>query len=64
MIDAVIYILAQLSGAVLGALLTKGLLLDEGRAVHYGAGSKSRACSPATSPVRRSRRSASSPSSW
>jgi MIP family channel proteins len=38
-IDAVIYVLAQLSGAVLGALLTKGLLLDEGRAVHYGAGS-------------------------
>lgn len=37
-IDAVIYILAQLSGAVLGALLTKGLLLDEGRATHYGAG--------------------------
>ncbi|MGA8744661.1 MAG: aquaporin [Solirubrobacterales bacterium] len=36
-IDAVIYILAQLSGAVLGALLTKGLLLDEGRATHYGA---------------------------
>jgi MIP family channel proteins len=40
-IDGVIYILAQLSGAVLGALLTKGLLLDEGRAVHYGAGSVS-----------------------
>jgi MIP family channel proteins len=38
-LDAVIYILAQLSGAVLGALLTKALLLDEGRAVHYGAGS-------------------------
>jgi MIP family channel proteins len=38
-IDAVIYVLAQLSGAVLGALLTKGLLLDEGRAGHYGAGS-------------------------
>lgn len=37
-LDAVIYILAQLSGAVLGALLTKGLLLDEGRAAHYGAG--------------------------
>jgi len=37
-LDAVIYILAQLSGAVLGALLTKGLLLDEGRAVNYGAG--------------------------
>lgn len=36
-IDAVVYILAQLSGAVLGALLTKGLLLDEGRAAHYGA---------------------------
>jgi len=36
-IDAVIYMLAQLSGAVLGALLCKGLLLDEGRAVHYGA---------------------------
>ena len=36
-LDAVIYILAQLSGAVLGALLTKGLLLDEGRAGHYGA---------------------------
>jgi MIP family channel proteins len=37
-LDAVIYILAQLSGAVLGALLTKALLLDEGRATHYGAG--------------------------
>jgi MIP family channel proteins len=37
-LDAVIYILAQLSGAVLGALLTKSLLLDEGRATHYGAG--------------------------
>ncbi len=37
-LDAVIYILAQLSGAVLGALLTKGLLEDEGRATNYGAG--------------------------
>ena len=37
-IDAVVYILAQLSGAVLGALLVKGLILDEGRASHYGAG--------------------------
>jgi MIP family channel proteins len=37
-LDAVIFILAQLSGAVLGALLTKSLLLDEGRATHYGAG--------------------------
>lgn len=36
-IDAVVYILAQLSGGVLGALLTKGLLEDEGRAGHYGA---------------------------
>jgi MIP family channel proteins len=36
-IDAVVYILAQLSGGVLGALLVKGLLLDEGRAGHYGA---------------------------
>lgn len=37
-LDAVIYILAQLSGAVLGALLTKALLEDEGRATNYGAG--------------------------
>jgi MIP family channel proteins len=37
-LDAVIYMLAQFSGAVLGALLTKSLLLDEGRATHYGAG--------------------------
>jgi MIP family channel proteins len=36
-VDAVVYILAQLSGAVLGALLVKGLLLDEGRASDYGA---------------------------
>lgn len=36
-VDALIYILAQLSGAVLGALLTKALLVDEGRAGHYGA---------------------------
>ena len=36
-IDAVVYILAQLSGAVLGALMVKGFLLDEGRAGHYGA---------------------------
>ena len=40
-IDAVVYILAQLSGGVLGALLVKGLLLDEGRAANYGAGSVS-----------------------
>jgi MIP family channel proteins len=36
-IDAIVYILAQLSGGVLGALLTKALLLDEGRASDYGA---------------------------
>ncbi len=36
-VDAVIFILAQLSGGVLGALLAKGLLLDEGRATSYGA---------------------------
>ena len=36
-VDAVVYVLAQLSGAVLGALLVKGLLLDEGRASDYGA---------------------------
>jgi MIP family channel proteins len=36
-VDAVVYVLAQLSGGVLGALLVKGLLLDEGRASDYGA---------------------------
>jgi MIP family channel proteins len=35
-IDGVVYILAQLSGGVLGALLTKAFLLDEGRASDYG----------------------------
>lgn len=35
-VDAVVYILAQLSGGVLGALLVKGILLDEGRASDYG----------------------------
>jgi MIP family channel proteins len=38
-IDAVVYILAQLSGGVLGALMVKGFLLDEGKAGHYGAAS-------------------------
>ncbi len=38
-VDAVVYVLAQLSGGVLGALLVKGLLLDEGRASNYGAAS-------------------------
>jgi MIP family channel proteins len=36
-LDALIFMLAQLSGGVLGALLCKGLLEDEGRATHYGA---------------------------
>ena len=36
-LDAVVYILAQLSGGVLGALLVKALLLDEGRIGNYGA---------------------------
>ncbi len=36
-IDALIFMLAQLIGGVLGAFLCKGLLLDEGRATHYGA---------------------------
>lgn len=36
-IDGAIYILVQLVGGVLGALLTKALLLDEGRATNYGA---------------------------
>jgi MIP family channel proteins len=40
-IDAVVYVLAQLSGGVLGVLLCKGLLLDEGRASDFGAASVS-----------------------
>jgi len=35
-IDAIVYVLAQLTGGVAGALLVKGLLLDEGRASSYG----------------------------
>jgi MIP family channel proteins len=35
-IDGLVYVLAQLSGGVLGALLTKAFLLDEGRASDYG----------------------------
>jgi glycerol uptake facilitator protein len=35
--DAAIYIVAQLGGGVAGALITKALLLDEGRGVNYGA---------------------------
>ena len=36
-VDGAIYMFAQLIGGVLGAWLTKGLLLDEGRATNYGA---------------------------
>jgi MIP family channel proteins len=36
-LDGLIYMLAQLSGGVLGALLAKGLLEDEGRATNYAA---------------------------
>ena len=36
-LDGIIYILAQLIGGIAGAFLCKGLLLDEGRATHYGA---------------------------
>jgi aquaporin-4 len=35
--DAAIYIVAQLAGAVAGALITKGILLDEGETENYGA---------------------------
>jgi glycerol uptake facilitator protein len=41
LIDATIYIVAQLAGAVAGALLTKALLLDEGKDVNYGTPSVS-----------------------
>lgn len=39
--DAAIYIVAQLAGAVAGALLVKAILLDEGKAENYGAPSVS-----------------------
>ena len=35
--EAFVYIVLQLAGAVLGALLTKALISDEGAAVNYGA---------------------------
>jgi glycerol uptake facilitator-like aquaporin len=40
-VDAVIYWLVQLAGGVAGALVVKLLLVDEGRASHYGATSVS-----------------------
>jgi MIP family channel proteins len=36
-LDALIYILVQLAGAVAAVLVTKLLLEDEGRSIHYGA---------------------------
>src|SRR3954463_3642448 len=36
-LDGAIYMLAQLSGAALGPLLTRGRLPDGGRESHYGA---------------------------
>src|SRR5215211_3488365 len=35
--DAAIYVVAQLAGGVAGTLVTKALLLDEGRGLNYGA---------------------------
>jgi MIP family channel proteins len=35
--EALIYIVLQCAGGILGALLTKALISDEGSAVHYGA---------------------------
>jgi MIP family channel proteins len=40
-VDAGIYVLAQLAGAVAGALLVKGILLDEGETENYGTPSVS-----------------------
>lgn len=35
-VDAIVYILAQLSGGILGSLIVKGILVDEGRLGGYG----------------------------
>jgi MIP family channel proteins len=48
--DAAVYIIAQLAGAVGGALLTRLLLEDEGRAVNYGVTSVSSKLDGATLP--------------
>ncbi len=37
LVDAAIYVLAQLAGGVAGALLVKAILVDEGEAENYGA---------------------------
>src|SRR5947209_14014912 len=39
--EGLVYMVLQVAGGVLGALLTKALLTDEGAAVHYGAPSVS-----------------------
>ena len=44
-VDAVVYVLAQLSGGVLGALLVKGLLARRGPAANYGAARGQPTCS-------------------
>jgi glycerol uptake facilitator protein len=36
-VDAAYYVVMQMLGGVAGALLTKAILLDEGKAEHYGA---------------------------
>jgi MIP family channel proteins len=36
-VDAAYYVVMQMLGGVAGALLTKAILLDEGKAQHYGA---------------------------
>ena len=61
-VDGLVYILAQLSGGVLGALMTKWLLLDEGRASDYGVPQVSATWSAAPPRARRSRASAPSSS--
>ncbi|HVS28747.1 MAG TPA: aquaporin, partial [Solirubrobacteraceae bacterium] len=44
-VDAVIYIVMQLTGAIAGAYVCKALLLDAGKSVHYGATTVSTALS-------------------
>ncbi len=50
-IDAAIYIVLQLAGGVLGALVTKLILnnLDNAKAVHFGAPKRQRRARPARS---------------
>ena len=62
LIDAVIYWLVQLAGAVAAALVTKLLLLDEGRGANYGATSISKLLSSSSSLVTSA--AATAPASW